>query len=110
MALVSIVRLWSSAFAEIPHDHRIEMSLIEIPGNRNHRLPRIIVCLYIIQQLLTSQPSDRLFSTQDRAAERMASQHLTRVKLLYEILRVIPNHTNFFQDDLFFFFDFFGCE
>src|ERR1044071_4390849 len=91
MAPVVIVRLCPSVFAEIPHDHRIKMSLIEIPGNRNHGLPRIIVCLNIGQQILTSQPPDRLFSTQDRAAERMASQHLTRVKLLHEIFWIIPD-------------------
>ena len=86
------------------------MGLIEIPGNRNHGLPRIVVGLNIVQQILTSEPPDRLLPTQDRAAERMASQYLARVKLLHEIFRIVPDHTNFFQDDLFFFFDFFVRE
>ena len=32
------------------------------------------------------------------------------MELLYEIFRVILDHTDFFQNDLFFFFDFFGCK
>ena len=40
----------------------------------------------------------------------MASQHLTRVEFLHEIFRIVLDHANFFQHDLFFFFDFFGIE
>jgi len=40
----------------------------------------------------------------------MTSQHLAHVKLLYQIFRIVLDHANFFQDDLFFFFDFFGFE
>ena len=63
-----------------------------------------------MQEILSTNPSDCLLPAKNRAAERMAFQHLTRVKLLHEVLGVVPHHANFFQDDLFFFFDFFGFE
>ena len=40
----------------------------------------------------------------------MTPQHLAHVELLHQIFRIVLDHANFFQDDLFFFFDFFGFE
>ena len=40
----------------------------------------------------------------------MTPQHLAHVELLHEIFRIVLDHANFFQDDLFLFFDVFGFE
>ena len=40
----------------------------------------------------------------------MAAQYLSRMEFLHEIFRIVLDHSNFFQDDLLFFFDFFGIE
>ena len=46
-----------------PLDQPIKLGLLKVPGNRNHCLARIVVCLYIVQQIPASQPPDRLLST-----------------------------------------------
>ena len=59
---VGVDRLCNTTLAEIPRDQPIKLGLLKVSGNRNHGLPRIVVGLYIIQQVLASQTSDRLLS------------------------------------------------
>src|SRR6266850_166637 len=49
--------------SEKPLDQQVKLGLLEVPGNRNHSLPRIVMGLDIVQQVLASQPSDGLLFT-----------------------------------------------
>src|SRR5215510_9565150 len=103
-------RFGSLTVAEIARHHRIKLVLLEVPRDGDDDLLWIVVRINIRHQILTAKASNRLFTTQDRSAERVTSQDLTSVEFLDEILWIILNHTNLFQHDLLFLLDLLRIE
>ena len=60
---IGLDRRCSPTLAKVSRDYQIKMGLIEVPGDCNDGLLWIVVCLDIVQQILTSQLFDRLFPT-----------------------------------------------
>ena len=64
----------------------------------------------VVHQIRSLRVPNRVLSAQDGSAEGVAPQHLSRMEFLYEVFRIVLDHSNFFKHDLLFFFDFFGIE
>ncbi len=97
-------------FPERAGHHLFQDRLIEVSGDCDYDLHRIVMGVDIPRQIPASKIPDRFLPTQYRSAERMTPKDLSGMQLLHEIFRIVLDHPDFFEHDLLFLLDFSGIE